>query len=320
MEITSYICSQRRPRSRSYLQARIAHQLNDTVTPIILSEWFNMKYIHLPFEDNGWEKLMNLGQNTEKIPSGLQRIIINKPFNVELLRRGVSLDWILQTFSNIKPNVIYELERHKKTSIRIYLHQLCKWADEDKISFSLYNRIIQRLRNCYFSSNHPVKSLKFSNKHVNIAIHLRREDVVPERQMYWLPLSFYEKAAINIHAIMRELNLKHVIRIYSYGSKEQMNDISSSNIFRKLKVQLHLNECMYEAFHSMVISDIIVVPRSGFSYWAGFLSSGIKLYNEWWHAPLNFDKSAWLTINDSGNFDKQQIKKLLHDGISMIKF
>ena len=144
-----------------------------------------------------------------------------------------------------------------------------------------YNtHVLNLLREIYYSNSKPTITT-FDNSKKNIAIHIRRGDVNPEKY----PSRFISNQ-IYIDLI-KKIDLSNtLIHIFSEGKSEDFNDIMES--FPN-KFILHLNENIQLTFHSMVKADTLVLSKSSFSYCAALLNENTIIANlitSWWHKPL----------------------------------
>ena len=140
--------------------------------------------------------------------------------------------------------------------------------------------VLDLFREIYFSRTKPL--LTYDNKYKNIAVHIRRGDV--NRTKY--PSRFTtNKQYIDL---LKKINLDNsIIHIFSEGNETDFQDIVSE--FPNNKVVMHINEEIQLSFHHLVMSDILVLAKSSFSYCAGLLNKNMKIANlitNWWHKPL----------------------------------
>tara|TARA_B100001093_G_scaffold226079_1_gene216649 strand:- start:650 stop:2578 length:1929 start_codon:yes stop_codon:yes gene_type:complete len=145
-----------------------------------------------------------------------------------------------------------------------------------------YNtHVLNLFREIYYSNSKPTITT-FDNTKKNIAVHIRRGDVNPEKY----PSRFISnKVYIDL---IKKIDLSNsLIHIFSEGNIDDFNDIIES--FSENKFIFHLNENIQLSFHSMVKADILVISKSSFSYCAALLNENIIIANlttSWWHKPL----------------------------------
>jgi len=149
--------------------------------------------------------------------------------------------------------------------------------------------VLEYVRKCYYSSKKP------SGCDVDIAIHIRRGDVRHDNTDTMN--RYINNDVYNI--IINKLQEKYPvykITIFSEGKYEDFKKLSlDETCFR-------LNTDIFETFHSLVSSKVLIMGFSSFSYSAGIISSNIVYhYDAFWHNKLNH----WLKISDLiGNVTK----------------
>lgn len=145
-----------------------------------------------------------------------------------------------------------------------------------------YNKnTLDMIRDIYFSKNKP-KTI-YDPVETNIALHIRRGDVTKQR--------YTSRYTSNIDYINIVKKLGYVpsavIHIFSEGDEKDFQDIVDA--FHDIKIVMHINENICSTFHHLVMSDILVVARSSFSYCAGLINKNTIIANNikrWWHKPL----------------------------------
>lgn len=141
------------------------------------------------------------------------------------------------------------------------------------------SEVIEYIRNCYFSSKKPLID------NIDIAIHIRRGDVNVKNKIRYASNRVYLK-------IIKKLKKKYpeyTITIFSEGKYEDFKDLGlAENNFK-------LNTDIFETFHSLVSSKVLIQGLSSFSYCAGIINNNtVYYYDTLWHNKLNH----WLKISD----------------------
>ena len=131
-----------------------------------------------------------------------------------------------------------------------------------------YNyEVLEKLRNCYYSSEKPDISKIYIKDKFNVAIHIRRGDVSSNKHTSrYTPNSIY----INLLTKIKIPTNDFVIHIFSQGNKNDFKEFSTLK-----DVQYHLNTDVREAFHCLVKADLLIVCKSSFSYCAGLLNENM---------------------------------------------
>jgi hypothetical protein len=147
---------------------------------------------------------------------------------------------------------------------------------------SLYynEKVLDYIRKCYYSTEKPVIS------GVDIAIHIRRGDVSKNKNNHrFVPNDVYLK----IINKLKEKYPEYTITIFSEGKYEDFKEYNmEESCFR-------LNTDIFETFHSLVSSKVLIIGWSSFSYCAGIINSN-TVYNldSFNHKKLD----NWLKISD----------------------
>jgi hypothetical protein len=142
------------------------------------------------------------------------------------------------------------------------------------------NDVLEYIRGCYFKAEKPVIGP------IDIAIHIRRGDVSKEENSErYTDNSFYVE-------IIKKLKVKYptyTITIFSEGKYEDFNDLGLEENCLKLNVDI------FETFHSLVCSKVLIQSLSTFSYCAGIINENIVYYHDsFWCKKLD----NWLKLSD----------------------
>ena len=167
-----------------------------------------------------------------------------------------------------------------------------------------YDGVVGTLRERYRRQDKSMLARHGREGRLNIAVHVRRGDVTGARR-HGNRKRFTEDAHVcgTIQDILGALgDARPTINLYSEG------DAADFSRFADLGATLHLGTSPFEALHNCVIADILVMAKSSFSYVAAMLSEGVKIYEPFWHPPLN----GWLirSTNPLERLLKQQRRKL----------
>lgn len=156
---------------------------------------------------------------------------------------------------------------------------------EEKVHFcetpSIYytDKVLEYIRKCYYSTIKPSIDL------VDIAIHIRRGDVGKDKNsVRYVDNSWYKE-------IIEKLKQKYptyTITIFSEGNYEDFLDLGlDENCYK-------LNKNVFETFHSLVCSKVLIQSFSSFSYSAGLINQNtVYHYDSFWHKKLDH----WLSLS-----------------------
>jgi hypothetical protein len=119
-----------------------------------------------------------------------------------------------------------------------------------------------------------------------IAIHIRRGDVGPEHYMWSDPnrvLGALEKALTIVGG-------KSVVKIFSQGSRSDFPELDQN-----ICAEWYLDADPLWTMAELIEADVLVMAKSRFSYVAGVLSDGVKIYQPYPESPPLRD---WLIFQD----------------------
>ncbi len=154
-----------------------------------------------------------------------------------------------------------------------------------------YAAVAPSLRASYYRKN-----LRKPNEKLVVAVHVRRGDVSASRfaHTHYTPNPPIVAALRRIIAILRQRGEEPSIQIHSQGKLEDFPE------FLDLDAEFHLNRPAIFSFNQLVEADILIMARSAFSFLAGILSDGLKLYDPFQEQPL----PDWIVRDRVGNFDE----------------
>ena len=78
-----------------------------------------------------------------------------------------------------------------------------------------------------------------------------------------------------------------------------------------LGVQFFLNADPIWTFQELVEADILVVAKSCFSHCAGFMSDGIKIFEDSWTWTFGPDTEDWIRCEQNSLFDSAAFERQL---------
>lgn len=285
----------KRDRENAYLTARpnpgagIGHQMANWIAGYWFARYFDLKYAHTPFSNinnpftsNQWDSFLGFGndeaQASELINSGWKKVVLPL-FNefdenqVNIIRR------IISSYSGEK--VLFYLEQDQ------FYHDQYGVMDDIKRKF---NRIHDR----------NSEKLKYDRNEMNIAVHVRRGDIVqksgennPNLTMRWLDNNYFINALKYTLSIINTDKDIHVY-LFSQGEKEDYKEFEEFT-----NVTYCLDMGAQESFLHMVYADALITSKSSFSYKPALLSDGIKVCpKNFWHGYPESDD--WILLDDEG--------------------
>ena len=209
------------------------------------------------------------------------------------------LEEIMNIYNNFKNIDTLTFEDKSKVEI-VDIHNSLKVMDQNMDLF-LNSDTMKKIRNV-FKSNKIMDILDKKNHH--IAIHIRRPslhlniDNSSEHGEGW------DKTTMNINQLtqktarftedlyfidiinkIREKNKEknNIFHIISEGSIQDFSNFTGDDLI------FHLNDTIEKSIILMVMSDILVISCSSFSYCAALLNENTVIYNnKFWHAKASY--------------------------------
>ncbi|MGY6648834.1 hypothetical protein [Wenyingzhuangia sp. IMCC45574] len=264
------------------LGAGIGHQIANWIAGYWFAKKFNLPFAHLPFSSNKWESFLGFGEVEisvdQLVKSGYKKV------KIPLFKEGevsevATIKRIIKSYKSKKVIFVCEQDQYYRDQYGV--------IEELKTKF--YNA---KSRNC--------QELVYEKKCINIAIHVRRGDILndpsnPNLQMRYISNGYFEKV---LDEVLKKYTVgkKYAIFFFSQGKPEDYKE------FNKYK---ELNWCLdygaQESFLHMAYADILITSKSSFSYKPALLNKGVKIVPEiFWHGyPKTND---WVMCNNNGEF------------------
>ena len=273
--------------------AGIGHQISNWQSGLWFSQVFGVQHAHVPFAQKSWEHFLNYGAGD--------------PLASDLKRKG---------YRTVHLPIFHEDNEDEMQMIRRMMAQYNQqrvvfYAEQDQ-SFRDQYTVMDTVRERFFQSVVRKSDLTpFSPDHYNIAIHLRRGDIVigqangnPNLLMRWLDNNYYRN--VLEQALKRVKTDKEIhIYIFSQGREEDYPEFCG---YPNVHFFLDLNP--ESTFLSFVYADLLITSKSSFSYKPALLNrNGKKICpRNFWHGYPETDD--WILAEDDGTIDAIQMQKL----------
>ncbi|MBU2634664.1 MAG: hypothetical protein KJ674_05505 [Nanoarchaeota archaeon] len=281
-------------------QGRLGHQMRDQISARIAAKLFGLKYVHYLLCNNSkpWEDFLGFGEGEVKYDD-----IINK--NLKIVEISDT-----PPCPHIPIKKVEDIVKENNQDNTFFIFKNSTWINESSDNFlQLKKEVFNELKDKYFSKReiNPIKDY-FNKEKVNIAVQIRRggkwKDVNKRINSY---LYVENKSFINlIHNLNKILNPKKVdIHIYSEGPEKELPNFSQfSNVF------LHICDNkypeLYNTFHQMLMSDILVALNSCFTIFLGNLTQNFVIFHK---KSYNLNKSNTSIVwDDDGNLEQERLK------------
>lgn len=263
--------------------AGIGHQMSNWISGYCWAKYFHLNFAHLPFSTRAWDDFLGFGKDEVQV-SELKK----KGWHI---RRIPYFQWNDQQSIELTRNIICSYSG-KKVVI------LC---EQDQGYRNLYDAMDDMKTKFYDSTVQAKGRLTYDDAHFNVAIHVRRGDIMsnPTNEnlaMRFLSNGYYERVLQQVVERYSQTQAKPVhIYFFSQGKQEDFPEFSCFN-------NLHwcLDMGAQDSFLHMVYADLLITSKSSFSYKPALMNSGIKVCPEkFWHTYP--DTEDWIMCDNDGN-------------------
>jgi hypothetical protein len=284
--------------------AGIGHQFTILNTALIFAQRYNLQFVYYPLS-GGWDQVFGLGEGET------QYLDLMVPFSQVLKDSSLQLVNLPRTNTNDdveNSNMIRKDDPEGDKVLDGIINAVCTennilfhLQEEQNICDQTLSADILRKKYRDQRNKYPIKN-DFDFEKINVAVHIRRGDVVKWKQektanwkARWLENSYFIEVLKKVYQGIQSKPI--AVHVYSQGSIEEFEEFKQFP-----EVIFHLDEDAFQTFHGMVLSDILVTSPSDFSYIAGILSKGIKIAKmPYWHfVPQN---QEWVHADQDSNFD-----------------
>lgn len=264
--------------------AGIGHQLANWIAGFWFAQQFNLTFAHWPFSLEKWETFLGFGANEPKV--------------ADLLKNGYKSKR-LPLFDETKPEEVKRI----KNIIQSYSGKKTVFICEQDQFYRDQYGVIDDIKKKFFSA--PARkneTLIYDAKNYNIAIHVRRGDIMndtrnPNLQMRYIPNDYFRKV---LEQVIQKIKTDKPMHIYLF-SQGKLNDYIEFATFENMHWCLEMDA--QDSFLHMVYSDCLITSKSSFSYKAALLNTGIKVCPEnFWHGYPS--SKNWIIANQDGIIDK----------------
>lgn len=266
--------------------AGIGHQVSNWIAGYHYAKTFHLKYAYLPFSSKQWDSFLGFDQNEE---------------NVKNLRK--------KGFSIVRIQLFNENNPEEMSRIRNIIHSYsCKkvifLAEQDQFYRNLYTEGKELQKKFFMNKLRSQEKLIYSNSTYNIAVHVRRGDIVqigaktnPNLTMRFQSNYYFInaiKTALNIIQTKKDIH----IFVFSQGREEEFEDFLQFE-----NIHFCFDMTAQDSFLHMVYADTIITSKSSFSYKPALLNQGLKFSpSNFWHGYPN--DPSWILLDDDGQLCK----------------
>lgn len=262
--------------------AGIGHQLANWIAGYWFAKQFKLKFAHIPFSNSTWEEFFGFYQN---------EVLFS-----ELVKKGYKVVRI-PIFDEHNENEIEMI----RNIISAYSGKKIVFLSEQDQFYQEQYGVIQDIQKKFYSCKaRKNESLIYNKDTFNLAVHVRRGDIVqtPGENNEELSKRFQSNDYFvsALETALDTLKDKKNIHIYlfSQGKKEDYSEFLKFN-----NLHFCLDMGAKESFLHMVYADALITSKSSFSYKPALLNRGIKFVpKDFWHGyPQNSD---WIQLEEDG--------------------
>lgn len=268
--------------------AGIGHQMANWIAGYWFAKQFGLKFAHIPFSTKKWDDFLGFG-NGEPLVSTLKK-------QGYKIRR-------LPLFNEKNTNEIQQ----NRLIIQSYAGRKVVFvAEQDQFYKDLYGVMEDIQRKFYSAQARKNDQLTYSDKNFNIAIHVRRGDIMddpnnPNLTMRYLSNNYFEKILKQVTENIRTEKPVHIY-FFSQGKPEDYPEFS-----RYPNLHWCLDMGAQDSFLHFVYADLLITSKSSFSYKPALLNKGIKVCpRNFWHGYPN--SKDWILCENDGRFDTKLLR------------
>ncbi|MBR6125560.1 hypothetical protein IKQ19_18540 [Candidatus Saccharibacteria bacterium] len=266
--------------------AGIGHQIANWIAGFHYAKFFGLKFAHIPFSTHEWENFLGFGVGEEKVDN--------------LKKKG----YLIRKLPLFHDGNSKEIELNKKIMSSYGGKKIVFVAEQDQFLRNLPMECNDLQRKFFSATSRMGQILQYDKDHFNIAIHVRRGDIMADPKnsnlaMRFLSNDYFEKVLTNVVEMVK-LKISKPIHIFFF-SQGLPKDYPE---FQKFQ---NLHWCMdwdaQKSFLHMVYADVLITSKSSFSYKPALLNQNIKVCpKNFWHSYPQNDAN-WILCDYDGSFD-----------------
>ena len=257
--------------------AGIGHQMANYIGGYHYSRIFGASHVYVPFKNKSWDEFLGFGEGEITL--------------TELKKKGYKvrrLPYFDETrdFALIK-NIVDSYDGQKVVLL----------TELDQFYPAQYEEIPYIKSKFEKASSRKKERLIYNQDEYNIAIHIRRGDIVQTTDnktdalsKRWLDMDYYEDIVKKLVSEYKGDKPIHLF-IFSQGSPEEYS------VFNKYaSTTMCMDMSAMDSFLHMIRADVLITSKSSFSYKPALLSDGIRIVPAgFWHGYPENEK--WKVID-----------------------
>lgn len=271
--------------------AGIGHQMANWIAGLWYAYQFKLKFAYLPFSTKKWDDFLGFGEGETTV--------------AELKSKGYKIRK-LPLFDENNKN---EVDLNKRIIKSYAGKKIVFIAEQDQFYKAQYGVMGDLKQKFYSATTRKNDHLIYSKDNFNIAIHVRRGDIMtnpnnPNLAIRYLSNDYFEKV---LRQVVDNIHTAKPIHIYFF-SQGTPADYPEFSTFQNLHWCLDMNA--QDSFLHFVYADLLITSKSSFSYKPALLNNGIKVCpKNFWHGYPN--SKDWILCENDGSFNINLLKQLL---------
>lgn len=262
--------------------AGIGHQMANWIAGYWFAKQFKLKFAHIPFSSEKWESFLGFYQGEPTINE-------LKKHKYEIVR--------IQKFD--EDNAV-ECQRIQDIIKSYSGKKVVFLAEQDQFYHDQYGIMDDIQRKFYSAPARKQDKPIFDKNCYNIAIHVRRGDIMENRNRTSNNISMrFQSNGYFVQALKTALDYlqdKENIQIYLFSQGEE-TDFPEFVQYKNMHFCLDMG--VQESFLHMVYADALITSKSSFSYKPALLNRGIKFCPaDFWHGYPKRDD--WILLDEKG--------------------
>lgn len=267
--------------------AGIGHQMANWIAGLWYTRKFELKFAHLPFSTPQWEEFLGFGIGEVSV------------------RNLKEQDYKIRKLPLFNENNITEMELNRKIIQSYAGDNVVFIAEQDQFYRDQYGVMDELKQKFYQAPARKKDRLIYSLENFNIAIHVRRGDIMadpsnPNLVMRYLSNDYFEKV---LRQVLENIHISKTVHIYFF-SQGKPKDYPEFAHFPNLHWCLDMNA--QDTFLHFVYADLLITSKSSFSYKPALLNNGIKVCpRNFWHGYP--DSKDWILCENNGTFNVNKL-------------
>lgn len=272
--------------------AGIGHQLANWISGYWHARQFGLGFAHVPFSDPKWERLLGFSRGE----ASAEALIANGCRRIQLP--------LFDEFDPDSRSMIARIVRsYRKEPVVFFLEQDQGYRDQYGVREDIQDKFWSN-----FLENGV--STRYDASRFNIAVHIRRGDIVAGLATGNANLSMRFQSAKYFGAILEQVvpitsrERPVSIWVFSQGAESEFEEFAKYG-----EVRMCTDMDQYESFIHLAKADLLVTSKSSFSYKPALLSHGVKICpRDFWHGYP--DDPNWILAESDGRIDASNLAKL----------